>query len=338
MGVRRAATMLCALAAAPGAGGQNRTDGAGAAASAKSAMADAVEELELPVAGLLTARSLQGPPVYAGRRMWDDALEVRLRAFFAGLGGEGWLRKDGWRLTGEPPPPPPPPEFNETQDLLNTSGALLAQCNATEIALPVPTDLAAWEFVARVEETPDHPRIEMRLERTGPRVVGDNIIVRLPSTQWVVEDNYTTPWWVDGVPLAPWWEVAPGSPNETLQMDAWGGRRSAFYMNVVRYLTRNDSEVNVTAFEHPWLSMPLEEDFYVHETFCDTMILNCSAIEVRPMLPGVLACARHVRGWGGESEGNAAERRGGRGGSKEEKELGVGLGCAVLSCGGRGKA
>ena len=54
----------------------------------------------LPTADMLSGRDLSAPPRYAGRRMWNDPLEVNLRAFFEGLGGMNWYRRDGWILTG----------------------------------------------------------------------------------------------------------------------------------------------------------------------------------------------------------------------------------------------
>ena len=257
-----------------------------AAAAARAARPPELTEMEkariaasmLPTAKTLSGRDLKGPPQYAGRRMWDDPLEVNLRAFFEGMGGLNWFRRDGWILTGEPPPPPPPPEFNKTLDLLDTTQALFRKCNATELAMPMPTDLESWEFVATVAETPSHPGIKIHLDRTAPEVYGDSVVVRFPETHWLLQDNYTKPWWngeEQDVAQQAWWETL----GNGTQMDDWGSRRSAFYLNMMRYILRNDSEVNITAFEHSWLSEDLATDFYVHDKFCDSQIENCTAID-----------------------------------------------------------
>jgi hypothetical protein len=74
--------------------------------------------------GVMAGRTMATPPLYAGRQLWDDTMELRLREFFASLGGPRWKRKDGWERVGEEPAPPPPPPFDTALDVLNTSTTL----------------------------------------------------------------------------------------------------------------------------------------------------------------------------------------------------------------------
>lgn len=96
-------------------------------------------------------------------------------------------------------------------------------------------------------------------------------MIRFPLTRWLLQDNYTQPWWNGETEVAsmPWWET---EGNGT-QMDEWSSRRTEFYLNMMRYILRNESDVNITAFEQSWLSQDLAEDFYLHDVFCDTIPL-----------------------------------------------------------------
>lgn len=311
-------------------------EAAAAAAAAAAARPPEMTEMEmarsaaagLPTARRLSGRDLKGPPQYAGRRMWNDPLEVNLRAFFEGLGGPEWLRRDGWILTGEPPPPPPPPEFNQTADLVNTTVALFSQCNATELAMPMPSDLESWEFVATVPETPAHPPIRIHLDTLGPEVEGDSIVIRFPLTRWLLQDNYTQPWWNGETEVAsmPWWET---EGNGT-QMDEWSSRRTEFYLNMMRYILRNESDVNITAFEQSWLSQDLAEDFYLHDVFCDSTITNCTGVDTygeefaAVLYPNNFEePTRRVIVFAGTSEDAVTEARTNRGCCQESEEVNI---------------